>query len=1155
MQEETSGHVVYQAMSLCEQSDNKLGKMISKTAYGGSTIDELCFFDGKFTYQIFSNYTEQEINRNLELSKMNLENLYYPVCIKTLKNYLKKRETQVNRKVKPKVRLIQKANSVSGGFRVSCLATGFYPRHINLTLFRDGQPVADHEITGGDLLPNDDGTYQMRKSLEISAADKHKYTCSAIHLDHQVTSESVSGEPFKSVIPSVLIVLVLVFGTGAILYKCKKKRTGGLALQRLVVCKLRDNGEPGQMITRDAVRGSTTDKLLYVDKKFTYQGTLNVSAQVLSIHLEFSMRHHEVLYQAFCIKTLKGYLEKRRNQVNRKVKPKVMLLQQKSQSSRFRVTCLATGFYPRHINLTLFRDGQPVADHEITGGDLLPSGDVTYQMRKSLEIRAADKHKYTCSATHLSLDNKLDVTLEFDPGEPFKSVISSVLIVLALVLVFGTGVVIYKCRRRRGDSVKSDYSSASMKPRVRLIQKANLDSGGFRVSCLATGFYPRHINLTLFRDGQSVADREIAGGDLLPNGDGTYQMRKTLEISAADKHKYTCSATHLSLDNKLDVILEFDQGETFTSVIPSVLTVLALMLLFGKDDVQSPLKLVILQLLVLTPFPEFSVISMLDDITVGYCDSETNSCVPRGNTTNEDEEVDLISYDIKDYLQPFSKTLVVRYKNKTEGPVVHQMLILCDISDNDKPGQLITKVAFQGSTTDEMRFFDDTITYQVKPQVRLIQKANSDSGGFRVSCLATGFYPRHINLTLFRDGQPVADHEITGGDLLPNGDGTYQMRKSLEISAADKRKYTCSATHLSLDNKLDVTLEFDHGEPFKSVIPSVLTVLALMLVFGVAAAIIVWKRRRAGSHTLTALASYIRGERAFSASIMLDDITVGYYNSETKIYVSRGNNTNEDDVIDPNDISKISNYVLDHFTERSNHLRPVNTESHVAYQVMGLCEQSDNKLGQVMSKTAYRGSKIDELNFFDVKPQVRLSQKAFSDSGGFRVSCLATGFYPRHINLTLFRDGEPVDDHEITGGDLLPNGDGTYQMRKSLEISAVKHKYICSATHLSLDNKLDVTLESDHGEPFKSVIPSVLTVSALMLVFGAPAAIVKKRCAVKPRVRLIQKLNLDSGGSRVSCLATGFYPCHINVTLFRDGQPVADHEITGGDLLPNGDGT
>ncbi|XDV53206.1 hypothetical protein PO909_021771, partial [Leuciscus waleckii] len=100
-------------------------------------------------------------------------------CIKTLKSYLKKRGTQANRKVKPKVRLLQK--ELSSGSRVSCLATGFYPRHINLTLFRDGQPVSDHEITGGDLLPNGDGTYQMRKSLEISA-DKHKYSCSVTHL-------------------------------------------------------------------------------------------------------------------------------------------------------------------------------------------------------------------------------------------------------------------------------------------------------------------------------------------------------------------------------------------------------------------------------------------------------------------------------------------------------------------------------------------------------------------------------------------------------------------------------------------------------------------------------------------------------------------------------------------------------------------------------------------------------------------------------------------------------------------------------------------------------------------------------------------------------------------------------------------------------------
>ncbi|XP_016383719.1 antigen-presenting glycoprotein CD1d-like [Sinocyclocheilus rhinocerous] len=231
----------------------------------------------------------------------------------------------------------------------------------------------------------------------------------------------------------------------------------------------------------------------------------------------------------------------------------------------------------------------------------------------------------------------------------------------------------------------------------------------------------------------------------------------------------------------------------------------------------------------------------------------------------------------------------------------------------------------------------------------------------------------------------------------------------------------------------------------------------------------------AGSHTLMGLAIYIRGERAFSASIMLDDITVGYYNSETNIYVARGNTSNEDDLIDPNILRAVSENVLVHFIERSHRLRPVNdTESHVVHQVMGFCEQSDNNLGQMISKTAYRGSTFDELHIFagkftyqvfsnytepetkrnlelsksrleklyypacikmlknylkkretqlnrKVKPQFRLIQKANSDSGGIRLSCLATGFYPRHINLTLFRDGQPVADHEITGGDLLPN--------------------------------------------------------------------------------------------------------------------------------------
>ncbi|XP_051741087.1 major histocompatibility complex class I-related gene protein-like isoform X26 [Ctenopharyngodon idella] len=218
--------------------------------------------------------------------------------------------------------------------------------------------------------------------------------------------------------------------------------------QTLVFCELLDLDKPGQMIIRDAARGSTTDELHYFNNKFTYKVILNITQNKLKPKLEKFKQEVENTFYSICITTLKNYLKKRENQINRKIKPRVRLIQKaNSDSGGFRVSCLATGFYPRHINLTLFRDGQPVSDHEITGGDLLPNGDGTYQLRKSLEI-SAEKHKYTCSATHLSLDNKLDVTLEFDPGEPFKSVILPVLIVLALMLMIGTGVVIYKCWRR-----------------------------------------------------------------------------------------------------------------------------------------------------------------------------------------------------------------------------------------------------------------------------------------------------------------------------------------------------------------------------------------------------------------------------------------------------------------------------------------------------------------------------------------------------------------------------------------------------------------------------------------------------------------------------------------------------------------------------------
>ncbi|KAJ8409188.1 hypothetical protein AAFF_G00242090 [Aldrovandia affinis] len=138
-----------------------------------------------------------------------------------------------------------------------------------------------------------------------------------------------------------------------------------------------------------------------------------------------------------------------------------------------------------------------------------------------------------------------------------------------------------------------------------------------------------------------------------------------------------------------------------------------------------------------------------------------------------------------------------------------------------------------------------------RPRVRLLQKTIRDTGEVKVSCLATGFYPRHINLTMLRDGRQVP-HELLSGELLPNGDGTYQLRRTLSVSAEELRErhhYTCSVTHLTLDNKLDISWE--PGEEPNIVITTIvviLVVLGVVLIFAIPA-IVICKRKLRGSQT------------------------------------------------------------------------------------------------------------------------------------------------------------------------------------------------------------------------------------------------------------------------------------------------------------------
>ncbi|XP_067250021.1 DLA class I histocompatibility antigen, A9/A9 alpha chain-like [Chanodichthys erythropterus] len=300
-----------------------------------------------------------------------------------------------------------------------------------------------------------------------------------------------------------------------------------------------------------------------------------------------------------------------------------------------------------------------------------------------------------------------------------------------------------------------------------------------------------------------------------------------------------------------------------------------------------------------TPFPEFSVVLMLDDLEIMYYDSTTWKAVYRSHSDSKyyDEEQSDAGFIFQDMYNEMENFSVKKHLNITDGFHVLQSVSGCELLNDDKPGPLHIWNAFDRQNIMEftydlekndiqmkkswipwnqvkllkLKFIHENIYHpicikvlrrylnmeknnvmrKVKPRVRLMKKTLTDSQGLQISCLATGFYPRHINLTLFRDDQPVDDDQITGGEILPNGDGTYQMRKSLMISAEEQRerhKYNCTMKHLNLDNKLDITFDVAEHDPGSFSLSAVISVLVLMCVAVlIVTALNIWRRKRRAS--------------------------------------------------------------------------------------------------------------------------------------------------------------------------------------------------------------------------------------------------------------------------------------------------------------------
>ncbi|XP_066524706.1 BOLA class I histocompatibility antigen, alpha chain BL3-6-like [Hoplias malabaricus] len=92
--------------------------------------------------------------------------------------------------------------------------------------------------------------------------------------------------------------------------------------------------------------------------------------------------------------------------------------------------------------------------------------------------------------------------------------------------------------------------------------------------------------------------------------------------------------------------------------------------------------------------------------------------------------------------------------------------------------------------------YNTTDTRLTVPDVYVfVKKSQTESIRLTLTCLATGFYPKDLKMRVRRLTTSLPDHLLTSSGVRPNGDGTYQLRKSVDVQEEDRAGYDCSVEH------------------------------------------------------------------------------------------------------------------------------------------------------------------------------------------------------------------------------------------------------------------------------------------------------------------------------------------------------------------------
>ncbi|XP_060706346.1 class I histocompatibility antigen, F10 alpha chain-like [Hemiscyllium ocellatum] len=233
-------------------------------------------------------------------------------------------------------------------------------------------------------------------------------------------------------------------------------------------------------------------------------------------------------------------------------------------------------------------------------------------------------------------------------------------------------------------------------------------------------------------------------------------------------------------------------------------------------------------------FPEFVIVGYVDGVQFVMYDSNRKDLIPREQWMVDSEgpkawkRKRFLAQEREDCAKRDILTFMSR-TNQTGGIHIYQMMTGCALRDDgtvsgfnlrgwdgqdlisfDKVHRVwVTPIRWAESIKNSIEWLRKYLEYGqrelrvVAPIVSFIRLGDSNW----LSCLVTGFYPRAIEVTLWRDGALIDESLSTG--ILPNHDRTYQIRKWIEFDPEDQAEYSCQVERSGLEEKLVVIYASD----------------------------------------------------------------------------------------------------------------------------------------------------------------------------------------------------------------------------------------------------------------------------------------------------------------------------------------------------------